>query len=75
MDQLVLLLPPAVIIGVMLFTNNLTNKRIDDLRDQMKNNHQNLAIHLTRVEDHLTRVENKLDNHITNYGIHKMKGD
>ena len=61
-------LPPAVIIAVLSSLILLTNKRIDDLRQQMKSDHQNLA-------NHLTRVENKLDAHITNYEIHNMKGD
>ena len=71
-------LPPAVIIGVVIYTNRLLangiNKRIDDfrqqmcreidnLRQQMKSDHNNLA-------DHLTRVENKLDTHVSNYEIH-----
>ena len=42
------------------------NKRIDDLRDQMKSDHANLA-------NHLTRVEEKLDKHITDYSIHNIK--
>ena len=42
------------------------NKRIDDLRYQMKSDHTNLA-------NHLTRVEEKLDKHITDYSIHNIK--
>ena len=68
MDQLVLLLPPAVIIGVILFTNNLTNKRIDDLRDQMKSGHDKLY-------KLVLETNRKLDEHITDYSIHKMKED
>ncbi len=90
MEMISVWLPPAAIIGVILFTSNLTNrriddlkislnkrmddlgtglnKRIDDLRDQMKTDHQDLANHLIRVED-------KLDEHITNYSIHSMKRD
>ena len=53
-------LPPAVIIGVVIYTNRLLangiNKRIDDLRYQ-----------ITRDLD---RVERKLDNHLSNYEIH-----
>ena len=78
MDLLNTWLPPAVIIGVVVYTNRLLangiNKRIDDcrqqvsreidnLRHQMKSDHESLA-------NHLTRVENKLDNHIANYEIH-----
>jgi hypothetical protein len=90
MEMISVWLPPAAIIGVILFTSNLTNKRmddlktslnkrmddlgtglnkrIDDLREQMKTDHQNLANQLVGVED-------KLDEHITNYSIHSMKGD
>ena len=68
MDQLVLLLPPAVIIGVILFTNNLTNKRIDDLRDQMKSDHDKLY-------KLVLETNRKLDEHITDYSIHNMKAD
>ena len=42
------------------------NKRIDNLRYQMKSDHTNLA-------NHLTRVEEKLDKHITDYSIHNIK--
>lgn len=41
-------------------------KRIDDLRDQMRTDHAHLA-------NHLTRVENKLDSHISNYSIHNKE--
>ena len=101
MEMISVWLPPAAIIGVILFTSNLTNRRIDDLkislnkriddlgtglnkrmddlgtglnkrmddlRDQMKTDHQNLANQLVGVED-------KLDEHITNYSIHSTKGD
>ena len=52
-------LPPAVIIGVVIYTNRLLangiNIRIDDLRYQ-----------ITR---YLDRIERKLDNHLSNYEI------
>ena len=74
MDQLISWLQPAVVVGVVLFTSNLTNKRIsnlqvslnkriDDLRAQMVSDHTNLS-------NHLARVEKKLDDHIGNYDIH-----
>ena len=53
----------SVIVAVNAITMFLTNKRIDDLRSQMMKDHQNL-------DNHLTRVEYKLDEHITNYSIH-----
>ena len=63
-------LPPAVIISVVVAFNSTTtfilSKRIDDLRDQMRSDHANLA-------NHLTRVENKLDAHISNYSIHNKE--
>ena len=71
MDQLMnTWLPPAVIVGVIIYTNRLLangiNKRIDDLRNQMTREHDTLA-------NHLTRVENKLDSHIGNYEIHNTR--
>ena len=54
MEQLAQFLPPAIIVGVILFTSNLSNKRIDDfgtslngriddLRNQMMREHDILA--------------------------------
>ena len=59
MELLNMWLPPAVIIGVVIYTNRLLangiNIRIDDLRYQ-----------ITR---YLDRIERKLDNHLSNYKI------
>lgn len=63
MEILTAWLPPAVIIAVILFTSNLTNKRIDDLRTQMSREHDNL----TKKVD---AIDVKLSEHITNYDIH-----
>lgn len=35
-------LPPAAIIAVVFWTNNMTNKRIDDLRSQMERDYDKL---------------------------------
>ena len=62
MEILTAWLPPAVIIAVILFTSNLTNKRIDDLRTQMSREHDNLA---KKVD----AIDTKLSEHITNYDV------
>ena len=59
-------LPPAVIIGVVVFVNSLTNKRIDDLRIQMMSDHKNLL-------EEVRGIGKKLDEHIANYYIHKVR--
>ena len=63
MEILTAWLPPAVIIAVILFTSNLTNKRIDDLRAQMSRGHDTLA---KKVD----AIDTKLSEHITNYDVH-----
>lgn len=67
MEQLIPWLQPVIVVGVILFVQriqfNSLDKHIDDLRDQMKTDHANLAAHLTRVEQ-------KLDAHITDHSIH-----
>ncbi|MDE0298517.1 MAG: hypothetical protein OXN17_07795 [Candidatus Poribacteria bacterium] len=66
MEILTAWLPPAVIIAVILFTSNLTNKRIDDLRTQMSREHDNL----TKKVD---AIDVKLSEHLTNYDVHSMQ--
>ena len=63
MELLTAWLPLAVIIAVILFTSNLTNKRIDDLRAQMSREHDTLA---KKVD----AIDTKLSEHITNYDVH-----
>ena len=63
MEILTAWLPPAVITAVILFSSNLTNKRIDDLRTQISREHDNLA----RKVD---AIDTKLSGHITNYDVH-----
>ncbi len=53
------------IFAVARFISKPIEKRIDDLKMQMMKDHQNL-------DDHLTRVEEKIDNHIADYSIHNM---
>ena len=43
-------------------------EEISELRSQMKQNHRTLV-------DHLTRVEAKLDAHISDYSIHNTPAD
>ena len=63
MEILTAWLPPAVIIAVILFTSNLTNKRIDDLRSQLSREHDALA---KKVD----AIDSKLSEHIANYDVH-----
>ena len=44
------------------------SEEISELRSQMKQNHRTLV-------DHLTRVEAKLDAHISDYSIHNTPAD
>lgn len=53
------------IFAVARFITKPIEKRIDDLKMQMTKDHQNL-------DDHLTRVEEKIDNHIADYSIHNI---
>ena len=64
MQELVAWLPPAVIIGVVIFTSNLTNKRIDDLRTQMSNDHKNLS-------EQVSEIRTLLIQHINDRSLHK----
>ena len=59
MDLFATWLPPAAIIAVILFANNQTNKRISDLREQMKNDHANF---LRQLELSEKRLSEKLDS-------------
>ena len=69
MELLNVWLPPAVIIGVMLYTNNLLgksiNKRIDDLRSQMTREHDTLAKKVDETNSRLGRIEQNHLDHIT----------
>ena len=77
------ILPPAVIIGVIIYTNQLLangiNKRIDDLGKTVNNRIGDLRAQMGRDHDklanHLIRVESKFDSHVTNYSIHKTYED
>ena len=73
MDLFATWLPPAAIIAVILFANNQTNRRINDinkriddtnrnidnLRDQMKNDHANLVKQMELGDQ---RLSDKIDN-------------
>ena len=57
-------LPPAAIIAVIIWTNNVTNKRIDDLRNQMLRERNAFA-------GKVDRLYGLLDNHVNNRELHK----
>ena len=63
METLTAWLPPAVIVAVILVTSNLTNKRIDDLRSQLSQEHDTLA---KKVD----AMDSKLGEHIAYYDVH-----
>lgn len=75
MDQLLSWLQPAVIIGVVLFTSNLTNRRISDLQTNLNKRIDDLRVQMTREHDVLaSKVDesNKiLMEHITDRGSHR----
>ena len=70
MDILATLLPPAVIIGVILFTSNQNNKRIDDLRSQMTREHDALAKRVDETNRILGETNKILIEHITDRKLH-----
>ena len=63
-------LPPAIIVGVIVYTNRLLanglNKRIDDLREQMQREHDTLAGKVDYLTDTVTK-------HIMDSSIHSNK--
>ena len=63
-------LPPAIIVGVIIYTNRLLanglNKRIDDLREQMQREHGTLAGKVDYLTDAVTK-------HIMDSSIHSNK--
>ena len=59
MDLFATWLPPAAIIAVILFANNQTNMRINDLREQMKSDHGNLAKQMELGDQ---RLSEKIDS-------------
>ena len=88
MDLFATWLPPAAIIAVILFANNQTNRRINDinkriddtnrnidnlrdhLREQMKNDHTNLARQMELVDQRLTGMINSLQS-----GLESLRQD
>ncbi|MDE0184163.1 MAG: hypothetical protein OXP71_01765 [Candidatus Poribacteria bacterium] len=67
------LLPPAVIVAVVLWATNITNKRIDDLRSQMSREHDTLANKVDETNANLKEANRILIEHITNTNIHVTK--
>ena len=81
MDLFATWLPPAAIIAVILFANNQTNKRISDLRDQMKNDHANLAKQMElgdqRLSEKIDSVDKRLSDKIDSVqsGLESLRQD
>ena len=55
-------LPPAVIVGVIFWTNSMTknslNQRIDDLRNQMQREHDTLS---KKVDNNFNSLSERID--------------
>ena len=67
------------IFAVARFITKPIEQRIDDLKTQMtdmKTQIGDVKTHimqdLQKLDNHLTRVEGKIDNHIADYSIHNM---
>ena len=61
METISVWLPPAAIIGVILFTSNLTNRRIDDLKISLNKRMDDLGTGLNKRIDDL-RDQMKTDH-------------
>ena len=53
---------PALIISVMIFMINSVNKRIDDLRSEMKSDHAKLANALGDLSSVVQGIDKRLEN-------------
>ena len=56
------IISPALIISVMIFMINSVNKRIDDLRSEMKSDHAKLANALGDLSSVVQGVDKRLEN-------------
>ena len=56
------IISPALIISVMIFMINSVNKRIDDLRSEMKSDHEKLANALGDLSSVVQRIDKRLEN-------------
>ncbi len=60
------------IFAVARFITKPIEKRIDDLKMQMMDMKTQTMKDHENLDNHLTRVEEKIDNHIVDYSIHNM---
>ncbi len=56
------IISPALIISVMIFMINSVNKRIDDLRSEMKSDHAKLASALGDLSSVVQGIDQRLEN-------------
>ena len=56
------IISPALIISVMIFMINSVNKRIDDLRSEMKSDHAKLASALGDLSSVVQGIDKRLEN-------------
>ena len=56
------IISPALIISVMIFMINSVNKRIDDLRSEMKSDHAKLANALGDLSSVVQGIDKRLEN-------------
>ena len=57
---------------VARFITKPIEKRIDDLKTQMTDLKTQMMKDHQNLDNHLTRVEEKIDNHIADYSIHNI---
>ena len=60
------------IFAIARFITKPIEKRIDDLKAQMMDMKTQMMKDHQDLDNHLTRVEGKIDNHIADYSIHNM---
>ena len=56
------IISPALIISVMIFMINSVNKRIDDLRSEMKSDHAKLANAVGDLSSVVLGIDKRLEN-------------
>ena len=58
----VMIISPAIVIGVMAFMTNSVNKRIDDLRSEMKSEHEKLANAIRELASVVQGIDKRVEN-------------
>ena len=58
----VAIISPALIISVMIFMINSVNKRIDDLKSEMKSDHEKLANAMGELSSVVQGLDKRLEN-------------